>query len=76
MTMKKNVGSADRLIRIFLAAVLASAYFYFGLPLIPGGIMLVLATTLLVTSMAGYCPLYSLIGLSTCASHRAAPQDH
>lgn len=60
--MKRNLGSADRVIRFLLGIVLLSLLIalhtsakYLGLiGLIP-----------LVTAIVGYCPLYSLIGIKT-----------
>lgn len=64
--MKKNMGTADRIIRLLVAAVFA--VLYFG-GYVPGtlGIGLVIAGGIfLLTSLAGFCPLYSLVGMSTC----------
>ena len=61
--MKRNLGTADRAIRVLLGLGLLSAIFlvegstrWFGLiGLVP-----------LLTAAVGSCPLYSLLGLSTC----------
>lgn len=60
--MSCNVGSTDRIIRIVLGLVFIALGIYFGswwgaIGLIP-----------LVTGVLNYCPLYSLFGLSTCAT--------
>jgi len=63
--MKKNLGTADRIIRILLAAVFA--YLYLG-GLVTGtwGIVLVvLAVVFILTSLVGFCPLYALLRLHT-----------
>ena len=65
--MKKNIGTADRIIRILLAAVFA--YLYFG-GIVTGTlglVLVVLGGVFLLTSLAGICPLYMLFGLSTCS---------
>lgn len=64
--MKKNMGSADRIIRILVAAVLA--YLYFG-GIVTGTLGIVLAVVagvFLLTSLVSFCPLYTLIGINTC----------
>lgn len=64
--MKKNMGSADRIIRVLLAAVFA--YLYFG-GIVTGtlGIVLVvLGGVFVLTSLISFCPLYTLVGFSTC----------
>lgn len=64
--MKKNMGNADRLIRILLAAVFG--YLYFGGVVTGtwGIVLLVLGVMFVLTSLASFCPLYRLVGLSTC----------
>ena len=58
--MKKNVGKIDKTLRITigLAAIAAGLYFqswWGAIGAIP-----------LLTSLSGWCPLYSLFGMSTC----------
>lgn len=64
--MKKNVGSIDKGIRILMAlAVVLLNYF----EIINGTtaiILLGIALILIVTSFANFCPLYALLGKSTC----------
>lgn len=64
--MKKNMGSADRIIRLLLAAVFA--YLYFGgiVTGTAGIILLILGAVFVLTSLVGFCPIYSLVGLNTC----------
>ena len=64
--MKKNMGGADRIIRIL--AVIAIAVLAY-LNIISGTLMYVLfgvAGIFLLTSLVGTCPLYMIIGLKTC----------
>jgi hypothetical protein len=68
--MKKNVGNADRVIRLILAAVLAVLYFTGTLPGTLGLVLLVLAIVFAVTSLVGFCPIYSLVGLNTCPAKK------
>jgi hypothetical protein len=64
--MKKNMGVADRVIRLLIAAliiVLFFANYIWGTFAI---ILLIIAGVLLVTSFVSICPLYSLLGIRTC----------
>ena len=63
--MKANMGSADKIIRIVLAVVMATLYF---MNIVTGtlGIVLVVAAVIFaLTSMISFCPLYAPFGLST-----------
>ncbi|MDB5858521.1 MAG: hypothetical protein JWQ76_2210, partial [Ramlibacter sp.] len=61
-----NIGTLDKLLRIFAGFVLV---FLAGTGIIgPWGYIGVVP---LVTAMLGYCPLYQVLGLSSCP--RAAP---
>lgn len=64
--MKKNMGNADRIVRILVAAVLAGLYFGGILTGTLGLILVIVAGVFLLTSLVGNCPLYSLIGVNTC----------
>ena len=69
--MKKNMGGADRSIRILLAAVFA--YLYFG-GIVTGTwglVLVILGGVFVLTSLIGFCPLYTLIGIKTCGSKEA-----
>jgi len=63
--MKRNMGIADRVIRIALAAVVVVLYFTNQLPMVAAIILGILAVVFLVTGIAGICPLYLLFGIST-----------
>lgn len=64
--MKKNMGNLDRIIRIVVALVAAALYFANVLTGTMGIVALVVAVIFLLTSAVGFCPLYRLVGLSTC----------
>ncbi len=64
--MKKNVGSADRIIRIILAIIFAILYFAKIVTGIWGIILLVLAIIFLLTALISFCPLYGIFGINTC----------
>lgn len=62
---KTNVGAADRAIRIILGLALIAAYFFTGI----GGAwhwLLWIGVVPLFTGLLSTCPLYSILGLSTC----------
>jgi Protein of unknown function (DUF2892) len=64
--MQKNMGNADRLIRVLLAAVFAVLYFTKTVEGTLGIVLLVLGGVFLATSLISFCPLYKIVGLSTC----------
>ncbi len=64
--MKKNMSTADRVIRMIIAAIVATLYFTNILTGTLGIVLMVLAGIFVLTSLIGFCPLYALIGLSTC----------
>jgi hypothetical protein len=64
--MKKNMGSADKIIRIILALVLAILSYTGILSDTLGIIALVLAAVFVLTSLVSFCPLYAIFGMSTC----------
>lgn len=68
--MKKNMGTADRLIRILLAVVFAVLYFTNTVTGVFGIVLLVLGGVFLLTSLISFCPLYTLIGLNTCPAKK------
>ncbi|MCB0401322.1 MAG: DUF2892 domain-containing protein [Flavobacteriales bacterium] len=64
--MKKNMGIADRVIRILIAAVIAVLYFTGIVPGTLGIVLLVLAGVFVLTSLISFCPLYAPLGINTC----------
>ncbi len=64
--MKKNMGNLDRIIRTVVALVAAALYFTNVLTGTIGIVALVVAVIFLLTSAVGFCPIYRLVGLSTC----------
>ncbi len=66
--MRKNVGSTDKIIRFIIALGLFSLFFflegdakYFGL----------LGIVPLATGMLNYCPLFTVLGISTVEKKKA-----
>lgn len=64
--MKKNMGSADRIIRLIIAAVIAVLFFTNVISGTLGIVLLVLAGVFVLTSLISFCPLYPLVGINTC----------
>jgi len=63
--MKKNMGAADRLIRILIAVVIAFLYFTDRIGGVLAIILGVIAVVFLLTSLVGSCPGYFPLGIST-----------
>lgn len=63
--MKKNMGGADKIIRVIIAAVIAILYFTNILPGTLGLVLLILAGVFVLTSLVGFCPLYLPFGIKT-----------
>jgi len=68
--MKTNMGSADRIIRLIAAAVLAALYFTGTVSGTLGIVLLVLAIVFVATSALSFCPLYTLVGVNTCGTKK------
>lgn len=64
--MKKNMGMADRSIRILIALVIAVLFYMEIITGTLGIILLVVAGVFVLTSMISFCPLYTLLGINTC----------
>ena len=64
--MKKNMGTADRVIRTMAAVIVALLYYYDVISGTLGIVLLVVAAVFLLTSFVSFCPLYAPFGLSTC----------
>ena len=64
--MKKNMSTADRAIRLAIAAIFAVLFFTQVIVGVWGIILISFATVLLVTSIIGNCPLYTVFGINTC----------
>lgn len=66
--MQKNVGSIDRALRVAAGLGLLSLVF-----LLEGGARWfgLIGLVPLATALLGNCPVYTLLGISTCSSSRA-----
>ena len=70
--MKNNVGNIDRIVRVVLGAILIA----FALGLVAPGTgynwLGWIGVIPLLTAAVGSCPLYSVLGLSTCPMKKIA----
>ncbi len=70
--MTKNMGSADRIIRLLIAAIAVFLFYNGTLTGTMGIVALVVAAVFTLTSLVSFCPLYRLVGLSTCPTPKAS----
>ncbi len=64
--MKKNMGNADRIIRLIVAAVLFVLFFTGKVTGTLGIILVAVGAIFTLTSSISFCPLYTLFGMRTC----------
>jgi uncharacterized membrane protein YcaP (DUF421 family) len=61
--MKKNMGNLDRVIRLVIAAVLVGLIFA---DLVESTLAIILLVVAVVFTLISFCPLYTLLGISSC----------
>lgn len=64
--MKKNMGSADKLIRVLIAVVIAVLYYTGKIEGTLAIVLMAFAIIFLLTSLVSFCPLYTIFGINTC----------
>lgn len=68
--MTANVGSIDRIFRLFLGVVLLAAPFVSGMALFESGtatvVSMIVGAVMVGTSAMRFCPLYRVFGIRTC----------
>ncbi len=64
--MEKNMGNADRLIRVIIAAVVAFLFYNGTLSGTLGLVLMIFASVFVGTSLIRFCPLYKIFGFNTC----------
>ncbi|MCU0355226.1 MAG: DUF2892 domain-containing protein [Cytophagales bacterium] len=57
--MQKNMGSADRIIRLLMAVAVVILYFTGQISGLVAIILLIFAGVFVLTSFMGFCPLYA-----------------
>ena len=60
------MGSAERIIRIVIAAIIGVLYFTGTITGVLGIVLLVLAGVFLLTGFVSFCPIYSIFGINSC----------
>ena len=63
--MKKNMGGADRIIRVIIAAILITLYFTGTVTGTVGILLIAFSVIFILTSLVGFCPMYLPFGLNT-----------
>jgi hypothetical protein len=63
--MTKNMGTADRVVRVLIALAIAVLYFTGKISGTVAIVLEIVAIAFLVTSLVGWCPSYVPFGLST-----------
>jgi hypothetical protein len=64
--VKKNEGNIDRIVRVVVAVAALIGAAAVGLGTVGGIILLAVAAIMGVTAAIGFCPIYRVIGVSTC----------
>ncbi|CAN7601307.1 YgaP family membrane protein [Devosia sp. LjRoot3] len=68
--MRPNIGYADRILRAIIGLALTVGTFLHSMPLAGAPVLQAIVFTvglvLLLTAAVRFCPLYRLIGVSTC----------
>jgi hypothetical protein len=65
--MKKNMSALDSGIRIAVAVIFAILFSTGIVTGALGTILLIVGGVLIATSVVSFCPLYRLLGISTCS---------
>jgi hypothetical protein len=68
--MKKNMGTADKILRVLIAAVIAFLYYNGTITGTLGIVLLLFAGIFVLTSLVSFCPLYVPFGISTCSTKK------
>ena len=68
--MKKNMGMADRLLRIILAIAVAVLIYLGEISGTAAIILGIIAGVFLLTSIIKFCPLYTVVGINTCKAKK------
>jgi hypothetical protein len=64
--MKRNIGIADRVIRLATAVLIGVLYYFKIIEGTLGSALLALAGIFLATSLLSFCPMYLFFGFTSC----------
>lgn len=64
--MKANMGTIDRSLRVLVAVTIGILYFTNLISGTMAIILLAVAAIFILTSVMSFCPVYRLLGVSTC----------
>lgn len=70
--MKKNEGTIDRAVRAVIAVAALAGALAVGIGSVGGIVLLAVAVIMAGTAAVGFCPLYRLVGVSTCPLEQRA----
>lgn len=65
--MKKNVGQVDKMVRLAIVAVILGLFFTEIITGTLSIVLLVFCSVFLISTLIGFCPLYTLFGINTCS---------
>lgn len=60
------MGNADKIVRLAIAALVIILFLTNVLSGTVGIVLVALSAVFVLTSLIGFCPLYKIVGLSTC----------
>lgn len=64
------MGGTDRLLRIIAAIVLGYLYFSGTVTGTAGLVLAIIGAVFMLTSLVGFCPLYTVLGWNTCTTKK------
>ncbi|WP_396174910.1 DUF2892 domain-containing protein [Flavobacterium sp.] len=69
--MKKNIGNTDRFVRVMFGIILLIIFMSGAITnSLWNWIILAVSLVLIITAFATFCPLYALLGKSSCEAKR------
>ena len=68
--MTANVGRTDKIVRLVLALVAFGFALVAGIGTALGIVLLLVGVVLAATAFSGFCPIYRVLGMSTCPVRR------
>lgn len=68
--MKKNMGANDKAVRLIIAALLIGLYFTNTISGTFALFAIIVAIVFTITSTISFCPLYAILGISTCKAKK------